>query len=95
MKINQRSNTSYIANVEFPSQFINLLVTGRCISLGEYYIRWETSIIKIVLVLTVAVSRYSATIEVAYLAGYNEMELSFIWKILIDMNQCAYPSKFT
>ena len=33
-----------------------------------------------------AVSKYLATTEVEYLAWYTEMEWSFIWEILIDMN---------
>ena len=57
-----------MANVEFPSQILNLLITGRYIILGEYDIRCQSGIIKLVLLLTVVVSRYLATTEVAYLA---------------------------
>ena len=61
-------------NVELPSQLLNLLITSRCIILGEYHIRLQRGIINFLLVLTVEISRYLSTIEVEYLDLYTETE---------------------
>ena len=46
-------------------------------------------------VLTVSVYIDLATIGLAYLAWYTEMEWYLIREILIDINQCVYIRKFT
>ena len=56
------------ALVDLHSQNLNFLITGRYIILGEYHSRWKCRLIKLFAFLTVAVCRYLATTEVAYLA---------------------------
>ena len=34
-------------NDEFPSQLLNLFITGGCICFGEYHIRWKCGLIKL------------------------------------------------
>ena len=46
IKVNKLSNTISVVNIEFLIQLLNLLITGRCIILGEYHIRWKCGIIK-------------------------------------------------
>ena len=93
---NQWSNTISVVNIEFPSQLLNLLIPGICISLGGYHIRWQSGFIKNIYFPELwQYPKKLATIEVAYLALSTETECSLIWDIMIDMNQCAYPKKFT
>ena len=70
-------------NFELFSQLLNLFITGRCIYIISY---GNVVIYNFALVLTVEVSKYFVTTEVEYLAWSTEMEWSFIWEILIDMN---------
>ena len=57
-----------MVNVELTSQIITLIITSRYMILGEYHIRWQSSLIKRLIFLTVAVTKYLATKELGYIA---------------------------
>ena len=72
-----------------------------CSSLVEaYYLVDIISWVKVVLwslgfSFSAAVFRYFYTTAVAHLAWYTELEESLSCEILMDINQWAYPRKFT
>ena len=76
-------NFSILSSLVYVSDLVKIISDGKVF----FY--------NFLLVLTVSVSNYFATIEVAYLSWYTEIEWYFVWEIIIDMNQCAYPKKST
>ena len=47
LQVNQWTNTSSVVNVKFPSQLLNLFITGSCFIFFEYHIRWKCGLIKL------------------------------------------------